>query len=243
MTLENGEASLASQQPIQDRIEEGTKVFGAALLSALPVVGGSLATAFTGALAITDRHMQERWLGLLAQRVDELSRQSSLEWKDIVGDEKFAAAVVKALRVARETTNEQKHNLLVNAACNSGSWAEDTEAVTTFFIRLLERYEPEHVLVLSACDDPKDFLRAHSENVGNGQLHWIFANIVYKGTVEWEPLARVVLQDLRQDGFITDPVGLGYDLNDAPHRLSTPFGASFLRFCSAPLARDAYGQV
>ena len=202
-----------------------------------------MASAFTGSLAITDRHTQERWLGLLAQRVDELWRRSSLEWEEIVGDAKFASAVVKALRIARETTNEQKHNLLVNAACNSGSWAGDAGAVTTFFIRLLERYEPEHVLVLTACHDPKDFLGTHSENVGNGRLHWIFANIVYKGTVEWEPLARVVLQDLHQDGLITDSIGLGYDLNDAPHRLSTPFGASFLRFCSEPLTRGSDDEI
>ena len=234
MSLDETENSLASQMPKIDRFEEGTKVGFAALLSLLPYVGGSLATTLTGSLAIADRYSQEKWLYMLAQRVDGLAKGDGPTVETLVNDAPFVAAVVKALRISRETSNEEKQSLLANAACNSGSWAPNEEAVATFFMRLLERYEPEHVLVLRACDDPDSFLRDHSENVGNGQLHWIFTNIVYAGIVEWEPLTSVVLRDLHQDKLINDAVGLGYDLKDAKHRLSTPMGHEFLRFCTAP---------
>lgn len=238
--LEN-EESLASRMPEMDRIEEGTKVGFAAVLSAIPVIGGSVAAGLTGSLAIADRYAQERWLLMLAQRVDELGEAVGLGQADIANDARFGAAVVKALRISRETSSQAKCKILANAACNSGSWAPNEEAVANFFMRLLERYEPEHVLILSACDDPQSFLTEHRDNVGNGQLHWIFANVVYAGIVEWEPLAKVVLRDLHQDNLINDAVGLGYDITDAAHRLSTPMGHEFLRFCADPVSDDTKG--
>ncbi len=193
-----------------------------------------MSASFTGGLAVSDRRRQETWLKEVATTVDALRQKEGLSIGDVTNDAVFVGAVIKGLRIVRETQRQEKLQLVANAVGNSGSWSANTDAVQVFFMRLLERYEPEHMMLLSACDDPQGFIQRHKQSAGTGEMHWIFANIIYENVIEWEPLASMVLRDVSQDQLVrAGGLGLGFNLSEEKQKVTSPMGHDFLMFCSA----------
>lgn len=239
---EPSEKPFASSMPTGHAGEEAASVVLNASLNLIPVLGGPMSSLFTGGLAMTDRRKQEKWLHSLALAVDELRENTTLQLEDIVQDEAFTTAVIRGLRIVRETDRSEKLRIVTNAVCNSGSWAANDAALQTYFMRLLERYEPEHIMLLRACDEPTKFIQDYGEKVGDGKLHSIFENIIYKGNTQWESLAHIVLRDLGQDQLLrTGGMGLGFSLAEENTRLSSPIGHEFLTFCSIPYKENQIG--
>lgn len=220
--------------PDMKAVKEALHTGAAAGLAAVPLFGGSMSVLFSEQYRLLERKELEKWLKKVADSVDELAKQQGMLPATLLADPSFMAAMVKHARLARETAREEKLQILANAACNSGSWASNAQAVSDYFSRVLERYTPEHLLVLGALDDAKAFVADHGDKVGNGQLHWIMANVVFVGTVEWEVLAGPILRDLYEDGFAAQHYGLGFDITEDAPKLSTPIGHQFLLHCRTP---------
>lgn len=195
-----------------------------------------MSSLFSDGLALTDSRKQEKWLRSLALAVDKLMQKTILQIEDIVHDEAFATAVIRGLRIVRETNRSMKLQIVTNAVCNSGSWAPNDAAMQSFFMRLIDRYEPEHIMFLGACDDPQQFIRDYARKVGNGKLHSIFENVIYEGNDQWEPLANMILQDVGQDQLLrTGGMALGFSLAEEDRRLTSSIGHELLTFCSSPV--------
>lgn len=200
--------SLVESMQTSSAVEDAAVLGTNAVLNLVRLFGGAMSSTFSGMLAASDKRRQETWLLQLATAVDRLLKRENHTMDDVVSDEGFTVTVVRGVRIVRETESTEKLLIVKNAVCNSGSWAANEEAVQSFFMRLLERYEPEHVFLLKAFDDPQEFIQVHGSAVGNGEMHWIFANIVYKGIVQWEPLAEMVLRDLGKTSLFRTDSGL-----------------------------------
>lgn len=231
MSVENG---LVASLPRTSVAEEVATVGTTAVLGMIPGIGGLLSASVAGPMAILAKLDQEKWLLELATVVDGLVAQRGLTYDDILSDARFRAAAVQATRVAQETARVEKLQLLANAVNNSGSWSEIDQTLTGRFMRILERYDPEHLLMLKALHDPIRMLNALPDAPDEAALHIIFSLFVYPDLDDAHTLGEMVLRELEVDGLLrAGGYGLGASLSRDEHGpLTSPFGAKFLDFCS-----------
>lgn len=241
---ETVEPSLVDTMPAMDRGETVQHIFGTAAFSAIPWVGGSIAAVFSGIFTASEQARQEAWLKQLAEAVVELQASRSITKEEIYSDGRFHAAVAQGIRIVAETNREEMRTAIAHAVSNSGSWSGNEEVVDRFFMKVLSRYEPEHLLALQIFDDPQEFHRVHGDKLGGNSLMWIFTQIVYKDLVEWEPLSAAVLKDLHDDGLINGNFGFGFELSPESRRTTTYMGHALLDFVSnTPSPVDESGTL
>lgn len=225
--------SLVQSMPrvsVTEEISAGTTL---ALLGTLPIFGPWMAAGVSIPLSLIAQKEQEAWLLELAGAVDRLIEERGLLIDEVVADPHFAAAAARATRLSLETSRVGKRRLLANAACNSGSWSSNSEPLKSHLMRIVEKYEPEHLFVLKACDDPGSFLDKFGGMVGDAAFHRIFENVVYQGSDEWMAMGDKVLDDLSRDGLVDSGYGMGFTLyDDGRRKFTTPLGSKLLRFCS-----------
>lgn len=229
---ETVEPSLVDTLPTMDPGETVQHIFGTAAFSAIPWVGGSIAAVFSGIFTASEQARQEAWLKKLAEAVVELQASKSITLDEIYGDGRFHAAVAQGIRIVAETNREEMRTAIAHAVSNSGSWSGNEEVVDRFFMKVLSRYEPEHLLALQIFDDPKEFHRVHGHKLKDETLTWVFTQVIYKDIVEWEPLGAGVLKDLYSDGLINGDFGFGFELFPSSMRRTTYMGHALLDFVS-----------
>ena len=225
--------SLVQSMPtlsVTEEISAGTTV---ALLSTLPIFGPWMAAGVSIPASLLARKEQEVWLLQLAEAVDRLINERMLPLDEVVTDPQFAAAVARTTRLSLETSRAGKRRLLANAACNSGSWSSSSEPLKSHFMKIVDKYEPEHFFVLKACDDPGSFLEKFGGVVGDAAFHRIFESVVYQGLDEWMAMGDKLLDELSSDGLVDSGYGMGFTLfDDGSRKFTTSLGSKLLQFCS-----------
>lgn len=222
------------------------------MLGLLP--GGSLlGKSITVPLEIASRRRTERILGELCNKIDLLHDSGRLEfdWSELLESESFMSGLHLTMRAAQETESEQKRELLRNALLNGvgGNWGSHGAD----FLKLVVRYEPEHVLALKA-------LRESSGGVG----HWVRdAESIMRESLGENPSQTIpasrfgaIINQLVADALLqeelTSEVGADGELHpaDAPNSEPQPvfspkshsltlIGLEFLGFIADPLEVDA----
>ena len=230
MSAENG---LVASMPSTSVAEEVATLGTAAVLGMIPGVGGLLAAGVSGPMVILAKLEQEKWLLELAAAVDGLVAQRRLTYDEILSDTRFRAAATQATRIASETARVEKLRLLANATSNSGCWSNIEQTHTPRFLRVLERYDPEHLLMLKAMHDPTRMLNSLPDAPDEAALHIMFSSLVYPDLDDAHTLGDIVLRELESDGFLNAGYGLGASLTRDEHgQMTSPLGAKFLDFCS-----------
>lgn len=230
---ETDERSLVTSMPrtsLAEEISTGTTV---ALLGTLPIFGPWMAAGVSIPTSLLAEREKEAWLLELAGAVDRLINERMLPLDRVVADPQFAAAVARTTRLSLETSRVSKRRLLANAACNCGSWSSNSEPLKSHFMKIVDKYEPEHFFVLKACDDPGSFLNKFGGVVGDAAFHRIFENVVYQGSDEWRAMGDKVLDELSRDGLVDSGYGMGFTLfHDGNRKFTTSLGSKLLQFCS-----------
>lgn len=191
-----------------------------------------MAAVFSGIFTASEQARQEAWLRQVAEALVELQANKPITLEQIFEDGRFHSAIIQGARIVAETNRDEMRTTLANAVSNSGSWSGNNEALDRFFMRVLGRYEPEHLLILKILNDPEEFHQSRGLTMGESSLAWILATIIYEGIEEWEPLGQSVLSDLRNDGFIISEVSVADDLRSTDGAYTTPVGRSLLRFAN-----------
>lgn len=235
----NADANLAGSMPRQNVTEDVTQSLIAGAMDMIPVLGGPLSRAFEDAANLVANREREKWLLQLAGVVDNLASARDVTVEELVEDDLFYEAAVRASRSAQATTREAKRKMLAEAVRHSGSWSAVAAHSQRYLHRLVDRMEPEHVTMLSIIADPSKVVWPDQVMAG-GPIEQVVQQLrLFDENVQFG-VAQVVLRDLFQEGLTTEHLGLAYDttptmLNPRDHHTPiSPLGREFLAFVGNP---------
>lgn len=225
--------NLVQEMPTSSIAEDLTVAGITTILGSLPFIGTALASAVKTPFEILARKDLEDWLRILATAVDFLVDRTGLSYDDIMADSNFRAAVRKASQSAAETADTNILTILANATCHSGAWSSVEPQFQVRFMRILERFDPEHLLCLRAMHDPVWALQCLEISDNSLPLHTLFDEYIFPGLNDSQSLGNQVLNELRNEDFLAADYGLGAELTyDENNRMSSHIGGKFLTYCA-----------
>lgn len=121
-----------------------------AILAAVPGVGSTITELLSVVLAPAVARRRDEWLKELAEAFDQLeTKVDGLKLDNLVSDEIFVSAVIKATRAAAATHDRAKREYLRNAIVNIALKREASEEFQQIFINAIDIFTAAHVRVLN----------------------------------------------------------------------------------------------
>jgi hypothetical protein len=216
--------SKSDRRVIMERTAEAT-------LQAIPFAGGPLATVFATAVGWSISKRTEMWLDELAEEVDRLGGVV----ENLVSDDRFVDATVRATRIAQGTHDRSKLAALRNAVLNSVAPDAPEVEEQARFMRLVDDFSSAHLRMLSLWHDPmayfaerglepQQFMAAGRSAVLDQLSEWSgrrdWYDLIY-GDLDAARLVNGALHATQTGASIYGPV-------------TTELGERFLRYVSDP---------
>lgn len=218
-------------------VQESGLIALKAALSAIPVAGGPLAEVLGGIIDSMQRQRETQFLeGVLNglhRRIDQLP--------ETLGDnEAFKTALLRAMRIAAETHDEEILDALRNAVISVAIGDGPDDSLQTIFLDAMRGLTPWHMRLLACIADPvawaesRHYWLAPSNTPDPESIFEAF----YQGQLPAEEFTVQLLQDLYNRGLATNnikprtsPMLSGAD--DVQPRISD-MGKKFLAFVTVP---------
>jgi hypothetical protein len=122
-------------------------------IAAIPVLGGPLQISFQEAAGRKLADRREGWFAGLAARLADLEDRFG-NFDHLADEEVFFDAVMRATRIADQTSREEKIEALRNAVINSvAPGAPDADRQQLYF-DLIDQLTPTHIRLLHVLNDP-----------------------------------------------------------------------------------------
>lgn len=137
------------KEETKDKVERAAAVGAQIVISAFPIVGGPVSTAWGHVIENAQLRRNERLLAAIREELDELiANDSSVDIELILQSDQFLANLTIAFRAMQETANEERIGHLRRALVSSirSEWRSRSEV----FLDALVRLTPIHIHVLSA---------------------------------------------------------------------------------------------
>lgn len=166
--------------------------------------------------------------------VDQLAARRGLRVDEVVADPTFYETLVRATRAAQATGREEKLAALQAIVLNSGSWSPTPDVVQLACLRIVEKLQAEHLLLLESLANPDGWLAAypaaddkHPATVGD----LVSAIFELRDPNAADYLALRFLDELHQRGLISQSVGLSYEIKPlrSIDTSITPLGTAVLQ--------------
>jgi hypothetical protein len=228
------------QPPRKATSREIAEKVGEAALNLVPLVGGSMAVAFTAALGVGYNRRWMAWAENVAECITEM--QDVVEgwppFEELVKNDAFLDAVANAGRAVQATHQAEKLEALRNGVLHSiGPDAPQVDEQARFF-RLVEQFSPAHLRLLDFLDNPGRFydrLAIERPQLLHGGRASLLAQIPeFMQPREWIDL---IAKDLTDAG-LTNYGGL-HVMQTGPslwESAASPLGHRFLQFIQPPTA-------
>jgi hypothetical protein len=208
-----------------------------ALLSAVPLAGGTLAVVFVAAAGRKMRRRRDEWLKQLAEVVEQLNRRG-LDPETLADNDLFVDAVVSATRIVEHTHQEEKIEALRNAVLNSVAEDAPDGDTQAIFLTLLDRYTPSHLRILALLSDPPGWFASKGLPPPQAAFAGSRMQTVVAGLPEMagrQEFVNLLVSELSLVGFLKVATVMGNVSAPAiKDPLTTDFGARFLRFVTRP---------
>lgn len=232
---------MAKKNPIKKAKESGRElayVGSKAVLSAVPLVGGSLAEIFAYLVNEPIAKRRDEWIEEIAGRIDELGKQLDEPLMErLQKDESFTTVLLSASQIAIRTHQKEKIDILANAVLNSalGKIPDDTER--SIMLGLIDRLTPAHIAILTLMSDPRRnaAVMKRLEHISMGGLTLVIFSAFPKLAGQ-DALIELLWRDLVDAGLLNSS-GINVTMT-GPGLLSsrtTSFGERFLQFVANPL--------
>ncbi len=207
---------------------------GEAVVSAIPVVGGPLATLselFDGPVS----RRRQLWLEELADVVSELQRRVDELSKPLDQNEDFITAALQATPIALRTHQKDKIEALRNAVRNAALRQAPDENLQLIFLRFVDEFTPLHLRVLAVFDSPAEWVAKTERRfqIGGGGLATLMIHCVPELTRQDE-LSGQIYRDLQNHGLLQQGAGLNVAMTQQGllSRRTSELGREFLKFIS-----------
>ncbi len=195
-----------------------------AVLSAIPMVGGSATELLSLVLAPPVARRRDEWLKELADALEQLERRvDGFSVEALQNNEGFVSITLQAAQAAMRTHQEEKRDALRNAALNSALSQDADEDEQLMFVGLADVFTVLHLELLKLFAD-----RVNYPELQRQQLR------------DRRELTDPIVLDLNSRGLLKDPRASVARTRGSDESLTiqswtlTRLGTKFLTFISLP---------
>ncbi|BBK37721.1 hypothetical protein STAQ_27990 [Allostella sp. ATCC 35155] len=208
-----------------------------ALISLVPVVGGSAAELFSLLVAEPLSKRRDAWIVEIAERLKGLENAvQGFSVEGLAEDPGFTTVLLSATQIAIRTHRAEKHEALRNAVLNAALGDTPDDDLRAIFLGFVDRLTALHLTVLAAVQRPSEneMLVARFQNVSRGALLPVLTAAVPR--LHSPPsLATTIWGDLRS-ALLVEAVDLNMMMTGSGllQKRTTALGDQLLRFISEP---------
>lgn len=214
-----------------------------AAAGAIPFAGSAISEIIDKTFMSPADARMTNWLKLVTATVNRLIDEvEGLTIENISDNAAFTTAVIATSRTAMITDREEKLSILQCVLHTIGSGYVLDEVLRNTFFMAIDRYTPEHVLLLKRCADNKALIDAYNcyqssefadtkkDDSGNeyAQVETIVPWILPETSAD---IAKEIFSDLHRDRFCRGSEGFACTftpVHEIP--IATVRGEEFLRF-------------
>lgn len=228
---------IRSGPPHKSKSREIVERAGEAGLNFVPGVGGALAVAFVTAVGWQLNQRREKWLGELAEAVEDLRQGlGDASFETLAENRLFVDAVVTTTRVIDHSHEQEKIAALRNAVLNSVARDAPDADAQAMFLSLVDRYTPTHLRLLTLLNDPVAWFDSHDLIPPTPAIAGAMAEVVEAGLPELkgrQEFYGLVAADLNSSGMLA--VELSGVLGTAilMRSVTNQMGKQFVKFISS----------
>ncbi len=209
------------------------------LAGLIPFAGSTVSESISLAFSSPAQEREALWQECVTDTINELIEKvehTSLE--TLASNESFLTAVISTSRSAMLTQRKEKIEVLKDVLFVSGMGVELHELLLITFLDLVDRYAPEHILLLRKITDrscvKNAMIQYNQSNSDTGskndiQIEKIVPYFLPNTSSE---LAQEIFGDLARDGLCRHSQGFAHILS--ANESVTDRGRAFLKFITKP---------
>ena len=220
------------------------KAAATAAVSAVPIFGAPASVLLAELLSIRINKRRSEWFAEVADQLEDLSsRFSSLEAEHLAQNDVFVDAVVRAARIAEQTSQEEKIDALRHATVNSALPGAPKEDIQALFFALIADLTPTHLQLLTLLNAPRSWfdqrshLTAPQFGRSSSREELVKAALPDLATEGQEVIQRF-FAGLASSGLVSSSLGGMLTADGAWQSITTDFGQRFLAFIADPGLRQ-----
>jgi hypothetical protein len=192
---------------------DSAQAVGRVLISLIPIVGGPANELLDLVLTPSLLKRKDKWMKELADVVEELKeRVDGFKIGNLVENEAFVSATIKATRIAASTNQDEKRIILRNALINIGLGKGPKDEVKELFLDAIEAFQPSHIKVLNVLwsgtrDLTNNNLWNAAQNLYSIRNYANAISLLHPELSGQDGLLQFIFNDLRNRGFsrLSDP--------------------------------------
>jgi hypothetical protein len=230
------------QFPKTNLTEESTVALIKALVSVVPLVGGSLNEFITLGLNVRLSKRVDKWRTSIVESVIDLYQKyySLPKLEELFDEPKFITAVANATYIATLTHQEEKLEALRNAVLNSGLPDSIGDDLQLIFLNYIRDLTPWHLKVLTFADDPIKWQKEHNFDLTKYKPSdfLILLGLVFPELENKKDFYTQICDDLDSKGlaaFFTSNIEGMPKIDNLTDSRTTPMGKEFLKFITSPI--------
>lgn len=213
----------------------------------VPFAGSAISEVLDQAVGAPAEKRMAAWLSLVEQTVNKLIEEiDGLTPKSLGENTAFVTAVISMSRAAMLTDRVEKLKLLQSVLYTTGSGFVLNEVLRNTFLAAIDRYTPEHVLLLFRCSKVEVLANAFSrykaspsadtgddEGKEYAKIEFMAPWILPEASTD---VAKELFRDLHQDRLCYGSEGFAYTFYPSRSTsIATARGVEFLRFIYGPV--------
>lgn len=221
----------------------------------VPFAGTAISEVLDHTVRAPAEKRMNNWLVLVEETVNRLIEEiEGLTPQGLSQNDAFTTAVISTTRSAMLTERQDKFEVLQSVIHTAGSGFVLDEVLRNTFFATIDRYTPEHVLLLYRCSNSEVLEEAFSrykssklaeigvdEGHKDAQIELIVPWILTEVDAD---VATELFSDLHRDRFCRGSEGFAFTFGpNEKLAVSTPRGSEFLRFIFGPLGAPANGNT
>ena len=207
-------------------------------LSAIPIVGGSIAELFAALIVPPLAKRRDEWLKSIAEGLNDLQSQiDGFTIESLVGNETFVTSVMHASQAAVRNHQKEKLEALRNAILNVASGRGPDEDLQLMFMSFIDTLTPSHLRILCFFQRPEAYVQ-NTEIPGVRDIFEVILDVLERIFPELRGQRRFsyqIIKDLSSRSLMyTEPL-LEFQSGWRLTKRTTDMGDRFIAFISSPL--------
>lgn len=202
------------------------------ILGTIPVLGALASEIFSLVITPPLEKRRVEWMNNLAAKLDELEKNSKIDFNELKENNLFIDVVLQATERALKTSEEEKIEAFQNAVLNTAITDSSNNTKSQIFLNLLDKFTSWHLKVLKFIDNPSKWFSDNGikKSYGMGSISVAIKDAFPELQYEDE-LLDIIWLDLRNANFHkTEGINSTISGHGMLANRTTAIGREFLEF-------------